>query len=67
MRTYKLRSYPGTDFAIVNGTVCRRAWDPMKGRPSADTWESVTLPVEREVLEVARKERRGSWWSKAGR
>ena len=68
MRIYKLRSYPGTDFAIINGMVCKRAWDHMKGRPSDDTWKPVWIEIEREVLETAREEReRGSWWSRAGR
>lgn len=68
MRIYKLKSYPGEDFVIINGTVCKRAWDHMKGRPSADTWDPVWIEIEREVLKVAREERqRGSWWSRAGR
>lgn len=67
MRIYRLRGDP-TDYAIIEGTVCRRAWDPAKGRPSADSWAPVWIETEHEVLRVAREERRrGSWWSRAGR
>lgn len=68
MRIIKLNSYPGHDFAIINGTPCKRAWDKMRNRPSKDTWEFCAFPLDLEVLAAAREERRrGSWWSKAGR